>query len=155
MRTVTFTVYGKPQPAGSKKGMLHPATGRVIVIDDAKHSRPWKQEITGAAIHAMADVDMFTGPVRLHVVFYVSRPKGHMGTGRNQGRVKASAPLFPAVKPDLTKLLRAAEDALTSVVWRDDCQVVDQRVRKVYCQPGEPERAVIQVHDLSTIKAAA
>jgi Holliday junction resolvase RusA-like endonuclease len=40
--------------------------------------------------------------------------------------------MHPTVKPDLTKLLRAVEDALTGVVWRDDSQIIHQVVNKEY-----------------------
>jgi Holliday junction resolvase RusA-like endonuclease len=54
-------------------------------------------------------------------VFYLPRPGGHFGTGRNAGLVKNSAPLWPAVKPDLDKLERAVFDSLESAgVWGND-----------------------------------
>ncbi len=46
------------------------------------------------------------------------------------------------MKPDATKLVRALEDALTRIVWKDDAQVVTQVVHKRF---GEPERAEVYV----------
>lgn len=138
---IVFQVLGRPQPAGSKKGFKNPHTGRVIITDDAKKSRPWKQQVAGAAA-AHVDGRLLTGPVRLDVVFYLARPKGHHGTGRNSGTVKRSAPEYPTVKPDTTKLLRAVEDALTGTCWRDDAQVVVQTARKLY---GAPERCEVRI----------
>ena len=68
-------------------------------------------------------------PIRLYIVFRLRRPKAHYTT---RGAVKSSAPAHPTVKPDLTKLLRAVEDALTGVVWRDDSQIIHQAVTKEY-----------------------
>jgi Holliday junction resolvase RusA-like endonuclease len=146
---IHLTVLGRPQPAGSKKAFQHPRTGRIVVTDDAKHSRPWKQQVAGAARDALIEAregDRFaallTGPLRVRFEFFFVRPKGHYGTGRNAHLVKASAPDFPTVKPDTTKLVRAAEDALTGVLWRDDAQIVEQTASKHY---GTPERCEITV----------
>lgn len=139
---ITFTVHGIPQPAGSKKGFYNKRAGRVIITDDAKKSRPWKAQVADAAAHAINGAALLDGPLELVVRFYVPRPKGHYGTGRNAGAVRSSAPAYPAVKPDVTKLLRAVEDACNGVIWRDDAQVVIQKAFKEY---GEPARCVIGV----------
>lgn len=142
---IRFQVLGRAQPAGSKRAFANPKTGKMIVTDDNRRSRPWKQEVAAVAYQAMAGGPLLTGPLDLRVVFYVARPRGHYGTGRNADRVRPSAPPYPAVKPDVTKLVRGLEDACTGVVWRDDAQVVIQRVRKVY---GAPERADVEVRQL-------
>jgi Holliday junction resolvase RusA-like endonuclease len=85
---------------------------------------------------------LLEGPLGLAVVFNITRPKGHFGTGRNAGALKDSAPYWPTVKPDATKLLRGLEDALTGVVWRDDAQVVEQAVTKRYAE-REGARVVV------------
>lgn len=146
MTRVAFTVLGRPQPAGSKRAFRHAKSSRVIVVDDNPKSKPWKQEIAGAARNAVGPVDdVMRGPLVLEARFILARPKGHYGTGRNAGTVKASAPRFPTTKPDTTKLLRCLEDALTGVVWHDDAQIVAQYAWKEY---GAPERCEIVIRDL-------
>jgi Holliday junction resolvase RusA-like endonuclease len=147
---VAFTAYGVPQPAGSKKAFVR--GGRALIVDDAKGSEPWKKTIAQVAGAVMAGRTFLEGPLRLDVDFYLPRPKGHMGTGRNAGHVRGSAPAFPIVKPDATKLLRAVEDSLTGVVWRDDAQVAEQHVRKHY---GEPARVEVRVDSMLLDEAAA
>ena len=50
------------------------------------------------------------GPLVVHAVFVMPRPKGPKYHD------------WPAVMPDKSKLLRALEDSLTQAgVWRDDC----------------------------------
>jgi len=146
---LSFVVLGRPQPAGSKRGIPirrgGELTGRVAVVDDAKHSRSWKHDVAVVARQAVGGAPVMEGPLELDVVFVVARPKGHYGTGRNLRQVGASAPALPTVKPDVTKLLRAVEDALTGILWRDDAQVVDQRARKVY---GWPERCEVTIRPL-------
>jgi Holliday junction resolvase RusA-like endonuclease len=93
----------------------------------------------------MSGAELLHGPLHLSLVFCLARPKGHFGSGRNADVVKPSAPRYPTVKPDATKLTRAVEDAMTGIVWRDDAQVVDQYVTKVY---DEPERVVVTVRPM-------
>lgn len=141
MSRVAFTVIGHPQPAGSKRAIPR-AGGGVAVIDDNPKSKGWKQEVSLVAIQAMidADIPIFEGPVGLSVIFTLARPKGHYGTGINFGLVRPKSPKYPVVRPDATKLLRGLEDAMTTIVWRDDSQVVEQTVVKRY---GEPEGAEV------------
>lgn len=147
---VEFTVLGRPQPAGSKRAFVirRKNTGKlgVAVSDDATKSRPWKDSVAAAAHEYLNGRPPLTGPLLLEVDFYVARPAGHFGTGRNAGVVRPAAPRFPAVRPDATKLVRALEDALTGLVWRDDAQVVIQTVRKRY---GHPERAEVLVQEIN------
>lgn len=137
---IEFTVHGIPKPAGSKRAFLNPKTKRIVVTDDCKTGRDWKASMQAAAIEAMAGDDPATGPLGLHVTFWMPRPKSHY---RKDGTVKESAPDWHDIRPDATKLLRCAEDAMTGIVWRDDAQVVSQEVTKRYAD-GSP-RAVVRV----------
>jgi Holliday junction resolvase RusA-like endonuclease len=143
--TVHFTVLGKPQPAGSKSAYLNPKTGKLNVTDSNKKSRPWKQQVAGAAADQVEEV--WTGPLGMTVAFYVARPKGHYRTGKNAHLLRDSAPVFPMTKPDSTKLLRAVEDALIGVLYRDDAQIVKQFVTKHYAD-DMPERCEVIVFRL-------
>jgi crossover junction endodeoxyribonuclease RusA len=80
----------------------------------------------------MVGMPPLEGPLFVAFTFFQLRPRNHFGTGKNAAILKPSAPRFPAVKPDTTKLIRAAEDALKSICWVDDSQIVHQIGRKVY-----------------------
>jgi Holliday junction resolvase RusA-like endonuclease len=130
---ISFTVPGTPAPGGSKKAFVNPRMGRVVVTDDAKNNAGWRQRVSVFARQAMEGRPPLDGPLALVLVFSVRRPKGHYGTGRNGGRLKAQfEDARPISKPDLTKLIRAAEDAMTGIVWHDDAQVVMQQTSKRY-----------------------
>lgn len=129
---VHFTVPGIAAPAGSKKGFYNKKAGRVIITDDSKRSRPWKAQVSEAAIEAMHGGELLDGPLLLEITFWMPRPKGHFGSGKNAAVVRASAPWAPTVKPDLLKLARAVEDALTGIVYRDDAQVITEILQKAY-----------------------
>jgi Holliday junction resolvase RusA-like endonuclease len=42
--------------------------------------------------------------------------------------LKASAPIAPPVKPDVLKLARAVEDAMSGIIYKDDAQIVTERL---------------------------
>lgn len=152
MIPVRFRVLGTPIPQGSMKAFAIRKGGRLTggtVVTSGRDGpvRPWRQSI----IDQVRDLnlrDREAGPVRVFIEFTLDRPKSHYGTGRNAGRVKDSAPAYPAVKPDIDKLTRAVLDALTEAgMWMDDAQVVDLQVTKRYTVAGFPPGAGIAVCD--------
>ena len=127
---VRFRVDGVPQPAGSKRAFPFQRKGGglgVRVTDDAKHGKGWRAEVAYAARMAY-DGPPLMGPLHVRFVFTMLRPKGHYGT---RG-LRPSAPIRPIVKPDLLKLARLAEDAMTGITWRDDAQIVEESLVKQY-----------------------
>lgn len=141
---LAFTVHGRAQPGGSKRAFRNPTTGRTLVTDANKRAKPWQAEVRSAAHTAMAaehgheHYAPLGGSLAVAMTFTVARPLGHYGT---RG-LRPSAPERPAVRPDVLKLARAVEDALTGIVWRDDAQIVSEHLQKRY---GEPERLEVAV----------
>jgi Holliday junction resolvase RusA-like endonuclease len=145
--TISFFAPGIPAPGGSKKAFVIPGTNRARVVEDAKRNAPWRAVVSLAAetvIHTNTFGCIFplTGPLAVRFVFTFPRPRCHFGTGRNADKLKPSAPRFPAVKPDTTKVIRSTEDALTGILWVDDARIVEQRGRKVY---GDRPGALVEV----------
>ncbi len=136
-RSVVFTVPGEAEAAGSKRAFKNRHTGRIVVTDANKNSRAWKTLVSEFAMMEMRGQAPLEGGVLLLVRFRVRRPKGHYAK-RGLSSVGRSMP-FPAKRPDVTKLLRGTEDAMTDVgVWRDDAQVVKQVAEKVWAEDGKP-----------------
>jgi Holliday junction resolvase RusA-like endonuclease len=135
-------VRGDPAPQGSKKGFYNPKLGRVMLVEDSKKVAPWRQEVLAAALEARAGGPTLDCPVAAEMVFTSTRPKSHYRSGRNAHLLREGAPARPASKPDLSKLLRSTEDALTTAgVYRDDALIVEYlRAAKVYA--GEDRDAL-------------
>jgi Holliday junction resolvase RusA-like endonuclease len=144
---VAFTVFGQPAPAGSKT-IGRGRAGNTFIRDSSKKSYPWKKDVAQAAGIAMQGDGLLEGPLSLELVFHVPRPKGHFGV---RG-LRPSAPAYPTVKPDVLKLARAVEDAMSGVVFRDDAQIVTEFLRKTY---GEPARCEVRVTPIQTGMARA
>jgi Holliday junction resolvase RusA-like endonuclease len=103
-------------------------------VESSKKVAPWREAVKAGIREAPLRVDgIVNGPVRLRVTFTLRRPKGHYRTGKNAHLLRDSAPPYPAGKPDVDKLLRSTLDAIVAAgVIRDDAQIVDCDVRKVY-----------------------
>jgi len=132
---LTFTVFGHPEPQGSTKAFIPKGWNRAIITSDNKKTKPWRQEIAGAALSAMQSqgVTMLERehPVHVRVEFYFAKPKS----------TKKSV-IAKVTKPDGDKLERSVWDALTGIAFEDDSQVVEWSGGKYF---GTPERVEITV----------
>ncbi|MFF2612284.1 RusA family crossover junction endodeoxyribonuclease [Kitasatospora sp. NPDC058046] len=119
---LVVVVRGLPGPQGSKS---HKGNG--VLVESSALVKPWRDSVAWQAVAAKnrrRGYQLLTGPVYAEMVFSLPRPKGHFGTGRNAGQLRPAAPRFPDVKPDLSKLIRSTEDALSGVAYRDDALIV-------------------------------
>jgi len=135
--SIEFFVEGIPKPGGSKRGfIIRRKSGRqgVSIVDACKKSKDWKALVSTVASRAMSKKGLspMAGMLLMSVEFYLPRPKSHYVSGKEERGVRDSAPEFHTKKPDLTKLIRSTEDALTGIVWMDDSQVFSQYAMKFY-----------------------
>lgn len=146
-RALEFTVYGTAVPKGSTRAFVPKGWTRPIITSDNKSLRAWEQVVRGELQRVMAVADrelvmaLFEAPIALSFVFYLPRPK--------------SAPrrvTHPVTKPDLSKLIRATEDALSTVAFRDDARVVSITARKVFAQHAAKVEIRIEVVDQAGIR---
>jgi Holliday junction resolvase RusA-like endonuclease len=144
---ISFFVVGSPAPGGSKRVVPRGGKrgGKAIVLEDCRRNPAWRHRVAAAAALAHRSAPR-AGPLEVRFEFVLTRPRGHYGTGRNAGKVRPAAPVFPAVKPDLTKLIRSSEDACTGICWQDDAQIVRQMATKIY---GSPPGVRITVRKLA------
>lgn len=132
---VSFCVFGPVEPAGSKTAWRSRDGHRAGVRDANPQVRLNRADLARCGAEAMTLArrpGLVDGPLRLDIVIYRRRPKGHYGTGKNAARIRPGAPPFPTTKPDVNKQGRQVEDALTGVVWRDDAQIVEEHLQKRY-----------------------
>ena len=142
---IQFFVPGIGRTAGSKSAFKD-RRGKVHLTHAGKYSKGWMDKVSWFALkeHGQRTV-LLTCPISLKLTFFQKRPSGHYRTGRYAGLLKDSAPKYPTSKPDLTKLIRAAEDALTGIIWKDDSQIVKQDTKKVYCGPKDKIGVYIEI----------
>lgn len=154
---ISFTAYGKAQPAGSKGSyVLRRKDGSIVTrpggspivntVDANAKAKDWKVAVAWAARKAYQG-PLLDGPLHVRMTFYRPRPKGHF---RKSGELSKEGldSLAPTSKPDLLKMARAVEDALTEVVWRDDAQIAFEVLLRWW---GEPARVVVSIHTLDEL----
>jgi Holliday junction resolvase RusA-like endonuclease len=133
---IELIVYGTPAPQGSKKFVGTTREGRGILVESSKKVKPWRMDVKAAAElvrDAHAALMPLDGPLVVSMVFTLSKP--------------ASAPkrrqTWPDKKPDVSKLARSTEDALSDAgFWADDARVVlYECLGKVF--PGEHPLALL------------
>ena len=96
-----LAVHGDPAPQGSKDASVR--NGRAFLFEASKRVTPWRRAVRDAVIEAV-DVDWqpLDGPLVVDMIVTLPRPKSLPKTLRR----------VPSPVPDLSKLLRATEDAL-------------------------------------------
>ncbi len=133
MTAAEFFIPGIPRPGGRKRAFVNKRTGRAMIVDACRKNPEWRQAVQWFARQAY-DGQPLTEPLKVIMNFQLCRPKAHF---RTNGQVKASAPDYPTTKPDVSKLIRSTEDALTGILWRDDAQIITQIGHKRYdIKPG-------------------
>jgi Holliday junction resolvase RusA-like endonuclease len=78
--------------------------------------------------------ELLDEPLELSVIFYLPRPK-------------TATRKFPAVMPDLDKLIRAVGDSLSGLVYVDDSRIIAISAQKRYADDRDPG-ALIRVNTL-------
>jgi Holliday junction resolvase RusA-like endonuclease len=117
-RNVIHTfVPGTPVPQGS----VDVYRGRIVAVKPPL--RKWRDSIRAATM-ARHQGEPLDGPITVHLVFQLPRPKRPRW-------------ILPAVKPDLDKLVRACLDSLSTTktqagVITDDARVVHITAAKAY-----------------------
>lgn len=123
-QSLAITVYGLPAPQGSKRHV-----GHGIMIESSKYVKPWREAVKYAALEHRPASPM-AGALFVEMFFTLPKPK-------SAPKLRA----FPDRKPDISKLVRSTEDALTDAgIWEDDARVVMLLTRKLY--PGSHPRAL-------------
>lgn len=144
----SFFISGHPMPAGSKKYIgQNKKTGRALVVDQSgAKGKKWREicQLTGKKNY---QGELITAPILLKTRIHLSRPQGHYG----KRGIKPSSPIWPTVKPDLLKLMRSIEDALTGIIWKDDSQIVREEITKRYSDVPENEGCRIWVYTYDQI----
>ena len=137
-----FRALGDPVPKGSWRVVPRRGGGAPVFLPSAgdKRARTWTDLVRGFAFIARDGARREGGswPAPRDVAIWLSL----------EFRLRRPASVdraLPTTKPDRDKLERAVCDALTGVLWVDDCQVVDGPVRKLYVDAANPPgvRAIV------------
>lgn len=114
---------GKERPRGTRDGHFY---------TPAK-TRSYEAALKYAAIEVMGDRAPLDGPLSVDIVVKVPIPQS-WPKKRRQAAIDGE--IWPTGRPDLDNIMKHV-DACNLVVWVDDAQIVDARMRKIYSEkPG-------------------
>lgn len=135
---IQFTVYGEPvaqgRPRFSNQG------GFTKVYDPAK-SKDFKKYVKLVAAEHRPE-HLLDGPLQMDVKIYKASLKGF---SKKKAALAEEGALRPVTKPDVDNYVKGVKDALKSVIWKDDSQVVDLHISKWY---SEIPRIEITINEL-------
>ena len=138
-RGVAFTVPGKPVTRQRRAFIIN---GRAVITVDAS-SRKYEQNVRTFAQLAVAAAehagDLYQAALEVTVWAYLPVPKSWPAWKKDQA---LAGILMPTKKPDIDNLVKAAFDACTQIVWKDDCFICDQHVHKRYSDTPRLEMTI-------------
>ncbi len=78
----------------------------------------------------------------LDVVAYRSIPKS---TSKKKRALMEAGAILPITKPDWDNIGKIVSDSLNNIAYRDDSQIVDSRVRKIYSNEPRTEIRIWEI----------
>jgi Holliday junction resolvase RusA-like endonuclease len=138
---VTFFVEGTPKGQPRARATIR---GKHAGVYDPGTADGWKAAVAEVWRNVARSPEPFTGAVSVRLDFYMKRPAGHYGSGKNAGTLKATAPALHTSAPDLDNLAKAVLDVLTRLnAWPDDRLVTKLTVSRHWCDSGTPGCMII------------
>ncbi len=137
MRKVKFEVPGDPKGKGrprfSRNGRPYTPQGTIV------YENLVRLEYERQANGVFFEKDI---PLMMRIMAYYSIPKS-AGKGKRNGMLLGE--IRPTKKPDSSNVLKAIEDALNSVAYYDDSQIVSTTIDRYY---GENPRVEVVISEL-------
>lgn len=139
---ISFFVPGVPAPGGSKSAFVptgkdgqpfrRPGGSILVNVTEAggKKTKEWRRAVAWAGKSHWRGQPHLACALKVHMEFYMPRPKAHYGSGKNASILRLDAPKYHTHAPDALKLARSSEDALTGILWLDDSQTVSLTTEK-------------------------
>lgn len=135
---IEFTIYGEPIAQGRPRFSTVNGFSQAIDPPDSKEYKKY--------VKLMASQNRphkpIEGPVNLKLVIY--RPLLKSMSKKKKAEAVAGT-LRPIKKPDVDNVAKGIMDAMTSIIWQDDKQVVSLQVSKYY---SEQPRVEVEVTPL-------
>lgn len=138
-----FTIIGNPKGQGRPRITRQ---GNHVRVYEASKDLKNKETISSIVLTQHPCYINAGIPIALKLSCYYPRPKMHYDA---KGQVKHRfIDRVPTVKPDVSNVLKAVEDALNGVLWADDVQIVKATVEKIYAT--QPHMTLGVIHEETT-----
>jgi len=123
---ITFKVDGDPV---GKQRARYAKRGNFVQTYTPDKTRNYESLIKEAAIQAMGSNEILETPVNLYLYIRAPIPKS---LPKKRLEACLNGLEKPIKKPDASNVLKSVEDAMNGVVYKDDSQIVNIHVTKVY-----------------------
>lgn len=123
---VTFKVDADPV---GKQRARYAKRGNFVQTYTPDKTRNYEALIKEAAIEAMGNSEILETPVNLYLYIRAPIPKS---LPKKRLEACLNGLEKPIKKPDASNVLKSIEDAMNGVVYKDDSQIVNIHVAKVY-----------------------
>lgn len=130
---ITFTVPGAPIGKPRHRSFKDKAGNIRTYQPETAVNR--ENFIKMIALQYAPDVPL-NGPLSLCVVFFVPIPASW---SEKKKEMALCTKLYPAKKPDLDNMVKLVKDALNSIIWIDDKQIVGLNASKFYSDKPETQ----------------
>jgi crossover junction endodeoxyribonuclease RusA len=140
MISIDFYVPGTPQPL-----KRHRMTRRGRVYDpSAEDKREWMK-----VAQSFCPTVPLSGALKVNLEFIMPRPKSHFGTGKNDGKLKPSAPVYHLHTPDLDNLVKFVLDAMNGKFYADDAQIVSIECNKIFSNDKDESGTIVYISSIN------
>lgn len=136
--TRVYTYKGIPKSQGRPRAVR---AGKFVRIHEDPKDTENKNNIRAQIVSQNPEFHK-EAAIGVSIICMFTRPKAHY----NKSGLSKSAPVHHTQTPDTENLAKPVLDALKGVCWRDDSQVVDLQVLKMWTE-GEP-RTTIEVRGI-------
>lgn len=129
---IEFFVPGKPVPKARARVVRMKSGGMRSYTPEATAN--YELHVKWQAAGVMLGRPPLEGPLRMQLIICLPVPASW---SRKKTDAAIEGLVLPTVKPDASNIQKAIEDAMNSIVYRDDSQLCEITTRKCYSvQPG-------------------
>ena len=133
MTEIKLTVLGEPKAQARHR---HFSRGDFHGTYDPSKD---KKESFASILQSQAPKEPISAPISLELVFYMSRPRNHYGTGKKSGILKDSAPEYHSSRPDIDNFCKFVMDSLNDIYYKDDALICLLKASKIYSENPRTE----------------
>jgi Holliday junction resolvase RusA-like endonuclease len=123
---VTFKLDADPV---GKQRARYARRGNFVQTYTPDKTRNYEALLKDAAIEAMGSSEPLETPVSLYLYIRVPIPKSF---SKKKVQECLNGSEQPMKKPDSSNVLKSVEDAMNGVVYKDDCQIINHHMTRVY-----------------------
>ncbi len=122
MKEISFFLPIIPYGKGRARTFVRQGITRTITPTKTREHAKQMHFLVSKELSKKGFRQAFEGPIEVDYIFYLPRPK----------TVKTR--IYPTVKPDEDNLAKQCNDVFNELLWRDDTQIVQSNIKKLYAE---------------------